>query len=187
MHWTAFLASAPSAAQTGGMSNWNWGVFFGAVAGGLIGAGIPAVMTWLGWRNERARLREERQWADAEIVADARHFLTDVDPVQRGANINTAPGAEDALWASLDQRRGDVQRRLFRLAAGHPSSIVRSAAKRLEPLLVTAAVQSKWQVDDVIKGRNNAQHLQFAQESYDKAMAALADLERKVKDAGRGN
>jgi hypothetical protein len=61
-----------------------------------------------GWRRERARRREERQWADAEIIADARQFLLDVDPVRRGLNANPSPGAEDAQWASLNQRREQV-------------------------------------------------------------------------------
>ena len=46
MHWTALLA----AGQAGGTSNWNWSVFLGAVVGSLIGAGIPAWMTWQGWQ-----------------------------------------------------------------------------------------------------------------------------------------
>jgi hypothetical protein len=182
MHWTAVMAATPAAST----SSWNWGVFLGAIAGGLIGAGIPAVMTWAGWRHERARRNEERQWTDAEIVADAEHFLFDVDPVRRGVNVNPAPGAEDAFWASLNQRRDDVRTRLMRLAAGHPSITVRSAARRLEPLLFTAAVQARWHVDDVIKGRDTTEHLRSAQESYDKAVKARADLERAVKDAGQG-
>ncbi len=184
MHWTAFLAAAPPAKQAAAVIGWNWGVFLGAVAGGLIGAGIPAVMTMAGWRREQARRREERQWADAEIIADARQFLFDVDPVRRGMNVNTAPGAEDAQWAILNQRRDQVRRQLFFLAAGHPSLAVRSAAKKLEPQLFTAAVQAEWHVADLIKGKNT--DLRYAQERYDNAVAALADLERTVKAAAQG-
>jgi hypothetical protein len=124
--------------------------------------------------------------ADAEIIADARQFLLDVDPVRRGMNVNTAPGAEDAQWASLNQRRDQVRRQLFFLAAGHSSLAVRSAAKKLEPQLFTAAVQAEWHVADVIKSRDNPEHLRYAQERYGNAMAALADLERTVKAAGQG-
>jgi hypothetical protein len=52
MHWAALLATAPSATQAAAPAGWNGGVFLGAIAGGLIGAGIPAVMTWAGWRHE---------------------------------------------------------------------------------------------------------------------------------------
>jgi uncharacterized phage protein gp47/JayE len=124
--------------------------------------------------------------ADAEIIADARQFLFDVDPVRRGMNINTAPGAEAARWASLNQRCDQVLRQLFIVAAGHPSLAVRSAAKKLEPQPFTAAAQAEWHVADVIKGKDTAEHLRYAQERYDKAVAALADLERTVKAAAHG-
>jgi hypothetical protein len=164
----------------------SWTDFLGAVAGGVIGGGIPGAMTWTGWRREQVRRNQEQQWQDSGIVADARQFLLDVDPVRCGVNVNTAPGAEDARWASLNQRRDDIRVRLFRVAAGHPSLTVRSATKRLEPLLFTAAVQTEWQVADLIKHKDTAEHLKYAQDCHGKAMTALADLERAVKDAGRG-
>lgn len=186
MHWTALLAAASPAKQAAAAVGWNWSVFLGAIAGGLIGAGIPAAMTMAGWRHERARRREDRQWADAEIVADARHLLNDIDPVRRGVNVNPAPGAEDAQWASLNQRRDQVRRRLFVLVAGHASAAVRSSAERLEPQLFKAAVQAEWHVDDVIKSRDNPEHLGYARECYETAMATCAELEQAVKAAAQG-
>lgn len=186
MHWAVILVAAPSTTQAAAAPGWNWNVFLGAIAGGLIGAGIPAVITMVGWRRERARRREDRQWADAEIVADARHLLHDIDPARRGLNVSTAPGAEDALWAGLNQRRDEVRRQLLRMAAGHPSAAVQSAAEKLEVSLFTAAVQAEWLVADVIKGRDTSEQLGYAQKSYESAMAACADLESAVKDAGRG-
>jgi hypothetical protein len=186
MHWAVVLAAAPHAMQAAAAPGWSWNVFLGAIAGGLIGAGIPAVMTMVGWRHERARRREDRQWADAEIVADARHLLHDIDPDRRGLNVNTAPGAEDALWASLNQRRDEVRRRLLRMAAGHPSAEVQSAAGKLETCLFTAAVQAEWHVADVIKRRDTPEQLGYARKSYESAMAASAELESAVKAAAQG-
>jgi hypothetical protein len=185
MHWIVSLAAAPAAKQAAATFGWNWSVFLAAIAGGLIGAGIPALMTMAGWRRERARRREERQWADAEIIADARQFLLDVDPVRRGLNANPSPGAEDAQWASLNQRRDQVRRRLLVLAAGHASATVRSSAEKLEPQLFTAAVQAEWHVADVIKNRDNPEHLGYARECHENAVATCAELERVVK-AGQG-
>ena len=76
----------------------------------------------LAWRLE------DRQWQDAEVVADVRQLLRDIDPMRRGANVNTAPGAEDALWKSLNERRDQVCKRILVLAAGHPSAAVQSSA-----------------------------------------------------------
>ena len=106
----------------------NWNSLLSALVGGLVGGGIPAVMTYLGSRHERARRLEERQWADAEVLADVRRLLYDVDPTRRGANVDTRPGAEDALWTTLRQRCDDVQRRLLVLYVGHPSAAIQSAA-----------------------------------------------------------
>jgi len=50
MHWIGFLAAAPPAKQAAAATGWNWSVFLAAIAGGLIGAGIPAVMTMASWR-----------------------------------------------------------------------------------------------------------------------------------------
>ena len=185
MNWTAFLAAVPSATQAAARLV-ELGVFLGAIAGGLIGAGIPAVMTMAGWRRERVRRREDRLSTDAEVIADVRQFLLDVDPVRRGVNVNIAPGAEDAQWASLNQRRDQVRRQLFFLAAGHPSLAVRSAAKKLEPQLFTAAIQAEHHVADVIKHRDNPEHLGYARECYDSAVAACAELERTIQAAARG-
>jgi len=187
MHWTGFLAAAaPPAKQAAAATGWNWSVFLAAIAGGLIGAGIPAVMTMASWRRERARRREDRMSADAEVIADVRLLLHDIDPIRRGLNVNPAPGAEDAQWASLNQRRDHVRRRLLAIAAGHASAAVRSSAEKLEPELFNAAVQAEWHVADVIKSRDNPEHLGYARERYDSAVAACAELERTIQAAARG-
>jgi len=95
-------------------------------------------------------------------------------------NVNKTPvskmhGGRTSISAVT--RFGDSS---FVLAAGHPSPAVRSAAGKLEPQLFTAAVQAEWHVADVIKGRDNAEHLSYAQKGYDNAVTALADLEREV-------
>jgi hypothetical protein len=108
----------------------HWSTLLPAAVGGLIGSGIPAVMVFLGWRRERTRSLQERQWQDAEIIADVRLLLHDIDPIRRGLNVNPAPGVEDAQWASLNQRRDQVRRRLLALAAGHASAAVLSGAAK---------------------------------------------------------
>jgi len=186
MHWIGFLAAAPPAKQAAAAIGWNWSVFLAAIAGSLIGTGIPAVMTMAGWRRERARRREDRLSTDAEVIADVRLLLHDIDPIRRGLNVNPAPGVEDAQWASLNQHRDQVRRRLLALAAGHASAAVRSSAERLEPQLFKAAIQAEHHVADVIKHRDNPEHLGYARECYDSAVAACAELERTVQAAAQG-
>jgi hypothetical protein len=140
-----------------------------------------------GWRRERARRREDRRWQDAEVLADVRQLLHDVQPERRGINVNPAPGAEDDLWASLNQRRDDVERRLLVLAAGHPSTTVQSSAEKLAVEVLNAAVHSHWHVIDILKGSSNIMtQLSFAQECHATALATCAELERAIKAAAHG-
>jgi hypothetical protein len=164
----------------------HWSTVLPAAAGGLIGSGIPAVMVFLGWRRERTRRLQDRQWQDAEVVADVRQLLRDIDPMRRGANVNTAPGAEDALWKSLNERRDQVCKRLLVLAAGHPSAAVQSSAAKLDADLSKAVVHCEWHIHDLLQGRDNPEQLKFAWECHENAVTASADLERAVKAAAQG-
>ena len=164
----------------------NWSALLSALVGGLVGGGIPAVMTYLGSRNERARRLEERQWADAEVLADVRRLLYDVDPARRGANVDTRPGAEDALWTTLRQRCDDVQRRLLILYVGHPSTAIQSSAEKLAAEAAKAVVQSEWHVQDLLKNNSNDEQFRVAHKCHETALASTAELERLVKATGAG-
>src|SRR5260370_41609014 len=102
-----------------------------------------------------------------------------------GIRDSSVTGVQTCALPIFNKRRDEVRRQLFFLAAGHPSLAVRSAAKKLEPQLFTAAAQAEWHVADVIKGKDTAEHLGYAQKRYDDAVAALADLERTVKAAAQ--
>jgi hypothetical protein len=161
----------------------GWFTLLAALVGGLLGGGIPGVMTYLGWHREQGERRQARRWEDAEVVADARQLLTDIDPVRCGINVNSAPGAEDARWTDLNRRRDDVRRRLLVMSTGHPSPGVRSSAKRLEVEVFNAAVQSEWHVSDLLRGRDYAEHRARAQECHESALAVCARLESAVAKA----
>ena len=169
--------------STPGAGGTNWFTLLAATIGGLVGGGLPGVMTYLGWRQDQRERRQTRRWEDAEVLADAKGLLTDIDPMRRGINVDRTPGAEDELWVELNRRRDDVRRRLLVMANGHLSPAVRSAAKRLEVELFSAAVQSEWHVHDLLKGRDFAEHRARAQEVYESAQTVLARLESAVEQA----
>jgi len=100
----------------------SWITLLAALTGGLLGGGIPAVMTHLAGRREQQERRQARQRQDAEVLADVYRLLMDIDPASRGASVSRAPGVEDDRWADIGQRLGDVRTRLLRLASGHPST-----------------------------------------------------------------
>lgn len=157
----------------------DWGSVLGALVGALVGGGLTALITMRGWRRERA-------WQDAEVIADVRQLLQDISPEQRAANVNPAPGAEDELWKSLRQRRGQVCRRLLVLSVAHPSADVRAVAGKLEGELTWAVVHSQWHVSDMLRGRDTPGQFKTAQECHSAAVTTSEKLDSAVRAAAQG-
>ena len=70
---------------------------WGALIGGLIGAGIPALLAYLG-------LRRARQSADAETFGPAVLLLDRLNPDRMAINRNPDPGAEAEKLAELQRQ-----------------------------------------------------------------------------------
>jgi len=155
-----------------------------ALTGGLVGGGIPAVMTYLASQREQKEHRQAQQWQDAEVLADVYRLLMDIDPARRGMSASSEDGVEDARWADIGQRLDDVRGRLLRHAGGHPSTQVQTLARKLEADLSRAASNSRFQVSDVLRHRDTPEHLQLAQECHEAAVATADELDRAVKHAG---
>jgi hypothetical protein len=166
------------------MTTTDWITVLAALVGGLLGGGIPGLMTYVGWRRETRLSRQARRWQDAEVVADARNLLVDIDPARRGINANPSPGAEVALWEDLTSRRDKVRRELMVLATGHSSEDVRTLAEKLEPQLFMAAVQTQWFVRYVLAGRPDSPSRTHAETSHATADATLGELDEAVQRAG---
>ncbi len=124
----------------------DWNTLASALIGGLLGGGLSGVVAYMSLRNDRAEARRGRQWVDAEIAANTRQLLKDIDPARRGINLNRTPGVEDQRWETLRQRSEETYNQLVRLATGHPSEDVQSRAERLSPAILRAAYQSQWYV-----------------------------------------
>jgi hypothetical protein len=164
----------------------SWTTLLAALIGGLVGGGIPAVMSYLAGRREQMERRQARQWQDAEVLADVYQLLVEIDPARCGMSLSTEPGVEEDRWAGIGQRLGDVSRRLLWLASGHPSAGVQAAAQKLEPELSAAATQSRHHVFDMLRRRDIPEQLQSAQQCHEVAVATADELDRAVKRAGSG-
>src|SRR5258708_31706977 len=95
--------------------DWN------ALIGGLIGAGIPGILTYLG-------LRRGRQSADAEAFGAAILLLDRVNPVRVTINFNPDTTGENAKWTDLQAQLALARERLLVVSAGHPRRHVRELA-----------------------------------------------------------
>jgi len=162
----------------------DWSTLLSAFVGGVAGSLVTGAVGWLSLRQDRDRVRRDRQMLDAEVVADADLLLMDVYPPRRGLNLDPTPGAESDRWADLIQRATKVSRELVRLAAGHPDNAVRKAASDLSSAVLRAATRSQWHVRDLLANRDASQSLNSAMAEHEGATAGLFKLRQAVMAAG---
>jgi hypothetical protein len=140
-----------------------------ALAAGLIGAGIPAVLTYVG-------LRRTRQSADAEALGPAVLLLDHINPVRVTVNVNRDATAEDAKWAELQRQLDTARERLLVVSAGNPRRHVRVLAQVAEVKLTTAYNASGWALRDQHAKGGDPEWMKHAQETHAEAEAAMQDL-----------
>jgi hypothetical protein len=162
----------------------DWTQLGDAVIGGLLGGGVTAGVAWQQLRADRRRNREDRQYQDAEVVAEAWQLLIDVAPERRGINISADPAVENEQWVALKERMQQVGKQLLWLAAGRPSADVRAAAGQLSSALSRAVVASEWHVRDVQARRDPEPSLSRAQEAHAEAMTLSERLEKAIGQEG---
>jgi hypothetical protein len=156
-----------------------WSTF----AAAFLGGGLGSVVTLLQLRSNRSRDRQQQRWLDADVLAGVRQLLTDIDPVRRGINLSPDPAVEHERSESLSKRQQLADRELLRLASGHPSESVRTAARELAVALVRATYDSEWHVRDVLAQRDPTAGLARAQQAHIDARAAVDKLDRSVDSA----
>jgi hypothetical protein len=161
----------------------DWSTLAAAFIGGIFGGGIAGAVSFMQLRSDKVQALQARRWIDAEVVADARSLLMELDPTRRTINADPAPGVEAALWKDLNQRRDQLYRQLQMLAAGHPAQEVAAAADELGLALLWTAQHSQIAVSEVLSHRFNQKLIDAAQERHATADAAAEKLATAVKDA----
>jgi hypothetical protein len=140
-----------------------------ALVGGLIGAGIPAILAYLG-------LRRHRQGADAEAFGPAVLLLDRVHPDRVTANFNPHVPAENAKWASLRQQLDTARAQLLIVSAGNPRQHIRKLAHRAQVDVTNAFEASSWAVRDMQERRDPRGALERARRMHAKAEAGMQVL-----------
>lgn len=121
--------------------DWN------ALLGGLIGAGIPAVLAYLG-------LRRSGQSGDATAFGPALLLLDRVNPTRVAININRDTQVEDAKWAELRQQLDVARERLLTVSAGNPRRHVRDLAREADVKVTNAFETARWMITDMQANRD---------------------------------
>lgn len=161
----------------------EWDTLASAFVGGIGGGAIAGAVSFAQLRSDRTQRLQARRWIDAEVVADAKQLLMELDPQRRTLNLDPTPGAEAELWKGLNQRRDDLYKQLLLLSAGHPSQQVAAAANELGLGLLWTAQHSQFAVSELSAHRLNPQWIEAAQERHRTAEAAAIKLESAIKDA----
>ena len=161
----------------------DWSTLATAVIGGSFGGGVTGAVSFVQFRSNKAQALQARRWVDAEVVADAKTLLMELDPQRRTINLNPVRQVEAELWRGLNERRDQLYRQLLLLAAGHPSPQVAIAADELGLALLWTSQRSQFAVIELQAGRFNQNLIEEAQKQHAAAEAAAEKLATAIKDA----
>lgn len=161
----------------------DWNTLATALVGGIGGGAVTGAVSFVQMRSGRRQGLQARRWIDAEVVADAKQLLMELNPQRRTMNLDPAPGAEAELWKGLNKRRDDLYRQLLLLAGGHPSEEVAAAANELGLGMLWTAQQSQFAVSELLANRMNLKLIEAAQERHETAEATAVKLEIAIKKA----
>jgi hypothetical protein len=144
-------------------------MIWGALIGGLIGAGIPGFLTYLG-------LRRARQSTDAEAFGPALLLLYRLQPDRVMMNLSSDAAAEAARVTELAQQTDRARERLLVVSAGHPRRHVRELARMAEVKLGNVHHLMGWQVMDMYRHRDNPEWEAHYRNEHAEAQTAMDDL-----------
>ena len=119
-----------------------------ALLGGLIGAGIPGVLTY-------TSLRRARQASDADAFGPALLLLHRLNPYSVMANVSSDPEIEAARWADMPQTVETARGRLLVVSAGNPRKRVRNLAFTAQRKLGELDSAAVFQVRDMLRNKDN--------------------------------
>jgi hypothetical protein len=149
----------------------NWSTWSAALVGGLVGAFIPATLTYMG-------LLRSRQSADAKAFGPAVLLLHRVHPERVTINLNPDRSLEARKWAELEKQLDTARERLLVVSAGNPRRYVREFAVSAEASVTKAYEASAGAVRDLQENRDNSESMDHARKAHDAAMTAMRNLIR---------
>lgn len=142
---------------------------WGALLAGLIGASIPAVLTYIG-------LRRTRQSNDAHAFGPALLLLYRIHPDRVMVNISPEPSVRTVTLTELSHRTDTARERLLVVSAGHPRRRVRDLAHLAQVKLGNVNHAMGWQVGDRQLGQDNPEWVDHYREVYAEADTAMREL-----------
>ena len=144
-------------------------MIWGALLGGLIGAGIPGFLTYMG-------LRRSRQSNDAEAFGPAMLLLYRLEPDRVMMNVSSDADAEYEKWKGFPEQIARARERLLVVSAGNPRRRVRDLANVAQVKLGNVHHAMGWQLDFMLSNRDNPGWVEIYRKDHADAQKAMQDL-----------
>jgi len=156
----------------------DWSSIVAAVIAALGGGAVGA---WLQGRRQDRAERTQRRERSAEVLAEARAFLTDVTPDRLGFNANEERSPQ--VLQELGERRERIRVPLLTLAHSHPSATVRDLATRLEIEMANTLHMAGWFITDLLRNRDVDSMRDQANQHHEEALRLLYELVEAIQQA----
>jgi hypothetical protein len=159
----------------------DWSAILAAVIAALGGGAVGA---WLQGRRQDRTERTQRREQAAEVLAEARAFLTDASPDRLG--INASQERSPQVLQELGERRERIRVPLLTLAGSHPSPTVRDLARRLEVEMANTLHMAGWFVSDLLRNRDMESARETANQHHTEALRLLDRLLDAIHEPATG-
>jgi hypothetical protein len=159
----------------------NWVPAVTAGIGALAALGGQLVAGLFQRRNQERTERTQRRERAAEVLAEARAFLTDVTPDRLG--FNASEDRSPQVLRELGERRERIRVPLLTLAGSHPSREVRDLARRLEVEMANTLHMAGWFISDLLRNRDVQSAREDANRHHTDALGLLDQLVEAIQRA----
>jgi hypothetical protein len=140
-----------------------------ALLGGLIGAGIPGFLTYMG-------LRRARQSNDAQAFGPALLLLHRLEPYRVMMNVSRDLEVEAAKWTDMPQKIEAARERLLVVSAGNPRHRVRELAFAAQVKLGNVHHAMGWQLSDMLTHKDNLEWVDIYRKAHAEAETTMREL-----------
>lgn len=170
--------------------------WFGPLFGVVIGATIPAVMSWWQMRSQRKRQLQDQLNKDAELLANIQLLLMDFEPVRAffylrelidgvatSDEIERVKPLMATHWEELASRRDEALRQLLVRSSSHVSRDVRKLAKALVHELYNSFIHTQGRMEHFLKYPEQELTMNGALEQHKKTDGIAEEFEAAIQNA----
>jgi hypothetical protein len=139
------------------------------------------VGAWLQGRRQDRADRDQRRDRAAEVIAEVKALLTDMNPERLG--FNARQETFDMTLAELEERWQRLRVPLLTLWGGHPSKEVRDLSREIEIAAGNTLIDGKWFVADLLRGKDHEEAHDNARLWHERATKLVNEVLEAIRKA----